>query len=672
MNFLYPQFLWALSALSIPLLIHLFNFRRYKTIYFSNTAFLQSAQKNSKAINRLRQWLIMLARMLALAALVMAFAQPYLAESGVTATQQHKAVLYIDNSPSMKVTGQEGDLLNEARIKAVELLKTLPENFTYHIITNSFTQSGQRFYPRAEAIDKIDRIQTSHIFRTSREIQERVKGAIGNSGTDSSEVIHLFLISDFPKNVWSSSESFPAGWRLHPMPLRPLNPVNNIAIDSLWLDKPVLIKGLPQKLSVQIKNYDPNAAAQVPLELLLNDKRSAFGTVNIPAGGFAEQEFEFFPESEKAIKAEVRLKHGAYQFDNRFYAYMTVNQPKSVTISAPTPQPKNLQANFKDSIFTINVASTQALDYQNLPRQDLLILHGLQNLSDGLIASLRESFKAGRNVLLIPNNEHLTQFNALLRAFDAGTLQAEQEVTLRANALNYNDPYFKNAFVEEVKNPDLPTVKRYFKISSNRGYSLLTLENEQALITRVPIANGQLFISAVSISDSSSSLWHHPVARPLLMNAALYSGNAGSLYLQGGRHQAYQEITDVSNSETPLHILQNEQKLIPPQRQKGNRTQVFLPPGGLASGLYPVQRQDSTLGYLSVNVDTRESQAQLLNRQELIAELGIEEIAILEGKSASEGYALATSIQGVPLWKWFIGGALLFLALEMVFLKMKF
>lgn len=672
MSFLYPQFLWALTALSIPLLIHLFNFRRYKTIYFSNTSFLQSAQKNSKAINRLRQWLIMLARMLALAALVMAFAQPYLSDTNGAAAKHHKAVLYIDNSPSMKVAGQEGDLLNEARIKAVELLKTLPQSFTYHIITNSFTQSGQRFYPRTEAIDQIDKMETSHLFRTAHEIQERIKGAVGNTGADSNEVVHLFILSDFPKNAWSTTPSFPPGWRLHPMPLQPLNPVENVAIDSLWLDKPVLIKGLPQKLTVRIKNYGSGKASNIPVQLMLNGKRSAFSSVNIPAGGFAEEEFEFYPENEKALKAEVRIEHGAYHFDNRFYAYMPVNKPKNVTITAPNPQPKTLVANFKDSIFNITVTSTQALDYQSLSQQDLIIIHGLESISDGLIASLRQSFKAGRNVILIPNNDNLAPFNTLLGALKAGKLQPQQEIKLRANALNYRDPYFKNTFVEEVDNPDLPVVRRYFGLQSNSGYTLLSLENGQPLVVRVPIENGQLFISAVSIADSASSLWRHPVARPLLMNAALYSGRAGSLYLQGGRQQAYQEINDPGQSESPLHLLINEQQLIPPQRHQGNRTRVFLPPGGVASGLYAVQRKDSTMAYLSVNVDARESEAHLLNRQDIAQKLGIAESAILESSNASGSYTLATSIEGVPLWKWFIGGALLFLALEMLFIKIKF
>ena len=41
MKFLYPEFLWALTVLAIPILIHLFNFKRYKTLYFSSLNFIK-------------------------------------------------------------------------------------------------------------------------------------------------------------------------------------------------------------------------------------------------------------------------------------------------------------------------------------------------------------------------------------------------------------------------------------------------------------------------------------------------------------------------------------------------------------------------------------------------------------------------------------------------------
>ncbi|MCX6185937.1 MAG: BatA domain-containing protein, partial [Bacteroidetes bacterium] len=78
MQFVYPGFLFALFAISIPIIIHLFNFRRYKKIVFSDIRFLkQVIEKNQKQQN-IKNWLVLLCRILAISFLVIAFAQPYL------------------------------------------------------------------------------------------------------------------------------------------------------------------------------------------------------------------------------------------------------------------------------------------------------------------------------------------------------------------------------------------------------------------------------------------------------------------------------------------------------------------------------------------------------------------------------------------------------------------
>ncbi|MBK6884084.1 MAG: BatA domain-containing protein [Flavobacteriales bacterium] len=78
MSFLHPAFLWALTALAIPVLIHLFQLRRFKRIDFPNVRFLAEISQQTRARKKVQHWLVLLARLLALACLVLAFAQPYL------------------------------------------------------------------------------------------------------------------------------------------------------------------------------------------------------------------------------------------------------------------------------------------------------------------------------------------------------------------------------------------------------------------------------------------------------------------------------------------------------------------------------------------------------------------------------------------------------------------
>ena len=78
MSFLNPYLLWGLLAVSIPVIIHLFNFRRFRRIYFTNVKFLEELQQQTRRQSQLRHILVMILRMLAITSLVLAFAQPYI------------------------------------------------------------------------------------------------------------------------------------------------------------------------------------------------------------------------------------------------------------------------------------------------------------------------------------------------------------------------------------------------------------------------------------------------------------------------------------------------------------------------------------------------------------------------------------------------------------------
>src|SRR6056297_3586351 len=115
MQFLVPVFLTALAALAIPIIIHLFHFRRFKKVYFTNVRFLREVKEETSSRSRLRNILVLLARLLALAALVLAFAQPYLKQSGNVQKGSKAVSIFIDNSFSMDALSQDVPLLDKAK-----------------------------------------------------------------------------------------------------------------------------------------------------------------------------------------------------------------------------------------------------------------------------------------------------------------------------------------------------------------------------------------------------------------------------------------------------------------------------------------------------------------------------------------------------------------------------
>ena len=75
MQFLYPSFLWALGLIAGPMIVHLFHFRRFRTVYFTNVRFLREVQEETSNRRKIRNLLVLLARCLAVVGLVLAFGQ---------------------------------------------------------------------------------------------------------------------------------------------------------------------------------------------------------------------------------------------------------------------------------------------------------------------------------------------------------------------------------------------------------------------------------------------------------------------------------------------------------------------------------------------------------------------------------------------------------------------
>ncbi|MFB6307563.1 MAG: BatA domain-containing protein, partial [Flavobacteriales bacterium] len=177
MKFLYPQFLWGLSAIVIPVIIHLFNFRRYKRTYFSNIKFLQDVQQKTRSRSQLKHLLVLLARILAVCFLVLAFAQPYIPSNTEKAafTGEKAIAIYIDNSFSMNGKSQNGRLLDIAKQRAIDIANSYKPTDKFLLLTNELKGDHQHLISRQEFIDKVEDIEISSLTRNISNIATRQK-----------------------------------------------------------------------------------------------------------------------------------------------------------------------------------------------------------------------------------------------------------------------------------------------------------------------------------------------------------------------------------------------------------------------------------------------------------------------------------------------------------------
>src|SRR5882757_1755887 len=199
MHFLYPAFLFALVSLAIPVIIHLFNFRKYQKVYFSNVQFMKEIQEQQSYRRNLKERLILAARLLALTFLVLAFAKPYIpGQNAVNAGKQQAVSIFVDNSYSMQTLNREGTLLDEAKRRAKEIASAYTVNDRFQLLTQDFEGKHQRLLSREEFNDAVDAVKISPRSRNLQQIISRQQNLL-NMQTGTNRLV--YIVSDFQKNI---------------------------------------------------------------------------------------------------------------------------------------------------------------------------------------------------------------------------------------------------------------------------------------------------------------------------------------------------------------------------------------------------------------------------------------------------------------------------------------
>ena len=193
MNFQNPTFLWALLLLAIPLIIHLYNFRQYKKVVFSNLAMLKEIQTQSSKTRQIKKWLILASRMLALAALILAFALPFI-PSKITQSGRQLVSIYIDNSESMRAEGENGQLFENAKNTAREIIQNLSPDAEIQILNNDLSPYSSHVHTSENAIKLLDDMTISYYPNDFSKIVQKISAKYSSEGYASQ---HTFAISDF-------------------------------------------------------------------------------------------------------------------------------------------------------------------------------------------------------------------------------------------------------------------------------------------------------------------------------------------------------------------------------------------------------------------------------------------------------------------------------------------
>lgn len=672
MRFLSPGFLFALLTIVIPVIIHLFNFRKFRKVYFSNVRFLKNVQIQTSSRQHLKDRLILAARILGISFLVFAFARPYIPVADQqNAFQQEVLSIYIDNSYSMEAVNKEGTLLDEAKRRAREIASAYSLNDKFQLLTNDFGGKYQRLLSLEEFQTAVDEVSISPANRKMDQIISRQKDVFLKEPNSRKTI---YLISDFQKNMLPAA-TIPADSTIKTRLIRlNSNAQPNISIDSVWFSTAIHKPGDSEKLVVRLRNNSDEEAVNIPVKLQVNKVQKAIANMTIKPRSTATDTLNFSGLASGWQEAELEITDFPVVFDDKFYFSFNVQSSLSLLIINGAKENEYLNSVYRSDPFfkVVNVAAGN-INYSGLAEYPMIIMNEVAEISDGLGQQLINYIRNGGNLIVFPGLEN---DQSSLKKFlsSAGTdvpvqvLNAESKVSI----INLGHPVFQGVFENIPKQIDLPVAKKYIRYSSQTNTNrqvLLEMPGRVSFFSEYRLGSGKIYLSAVPLSSETSNFARHSVFVPIMYQTALLSLRNQNLFYKLNREQQI-ELPKISlNSNQTLKLRNEKFEAIPDLRQNENFSQIYIADQIKQAGNYQLLKNDSLIAVLSFNEAGLESDMSYASDEQIKELFPKQKIEILNTDPGSLTNAVKSINQGTSLWKVCLILALVFFAAEILLIR---
>jgi hypothetical protein len=678
MSFVFPQFLWFLSLLAIPILIHLYRFRRYKTLYFSSLQFLKKVDQETRSTKSVKHLLLLISRLLLLASIVIAFAQPFIPSGDKGAENGRPALLiYLDNSFSMTQKGVEGELFSEAREAARRIIQKAPNNSIILLLSNAMSGNEQRFVSKAEAEDRLDKLKIEAFSRNLGDIialqqkcikqYQQEKEAIGQA--------QVVLLSDFQKNAVNLT-----GVQLDT--LHAYFPVKfvaqeqvNISIDSVWFTEPNTKYDKVNELNIRLKNFGEkeylNAQVNLNIGQLNKDIYLDIPSKESVVTTFSYTELKSLGTTNKR-SAKLSLRDGALNFDNEFFFNYEVIEQANVLIVNGPDSVSNIRALYNlDDFFQSKSVDQFRLTKNELKGQNLIVLNGVNEISSGLLRDLQD-FKYAQGTLLFFPGTKLSTSSWNMAAAQLGLPLFSQVNTsgLKIQSIAYQDVFFKPVFDSKPTNLSINTVLKSYNVQSNQSIPLVKFQNGQALFSSS--LDRKAFAFSTALKDSFSQLVKNDLFVSTLLRTGEMSSSTKPLFMVTASDSKYP--IDIDEKQSPPHLRMNEFDFIPQIERKGSQSYISLkgvdPSSPLKAGQYKlVSTTDSST--IALNYNRQESDIQSVNNEKLVESLSQKGLKNIYPQLVNNGQSSWNINIEKPreYWRWFLIVGLFFLLVEMALIR---
>ena len=669
MNFINPSFLFALFAVSIPIIIHLFYFRRFKTIYFSDIRFLKSVKQDKQSKNNLKHLIILLLRIFTISSLIFAFSRPFIPIKENNRLNRSKNInIFIDNSMSMESEGKEEKLIETAKRIGREIIENYGSNKEFRILTNDQTLKQQQFLNKEQATEIINQIEVTHKTANINQSLNWLEKRQDDPYSD------FYIISDFQKS--SFNKDLFSEDTLNNYFLLPQTAVenSNVYIDSVWLSAPVINYGESITLNVRINNLSDKEIKSGTVKLYINDRQKAISTYNISENSSTKSEINFTISEKGWNKCKLKIEDYPITFDDTYYFAFMVKERFDILSIANNNDNRYLSNVFStESYFNFQTVNIKNINQSELQSFDVIILDEITEIPASLISSLSDFVRDGGNLVVIPPAiSKIGDLNSFLQRFQINIFTEQNTGKFQVKDINTESYIFQGILEEDQGSKNLRTVKaskiwwRNSRISSE--LSLLKWNNGQDLLSYQAYEKGNIFIFDIPLSEDWSNITSEWLFTPIMFKISLLQRQHGDLSYQIGKDLTYNIIRNNRNLDNAVEVSYMDKQFIPQQRITNGRTTIYLDNNFDKAGFYEINGEPEEV--IAMNLSRKESELNFITKKELKEISGKDNIILLDIHPGELKNEINKLKNGIELWKYFIVLALIFIIIEILLLRL--
>ncbi len=587
----------------------------------------------------------------------MAFAQPFIPSASL-GTASNKVAIYLDNTYSMTNEIEDNISAFDLALNYInKITEVYPTSTSYKLITNDFDPSSNSYKSANEIKELLTEIRLTGVSRTAEEIYERVK----DRGI--AEPKDVFWLSDFQKSTLGKEEvNLDSLTDLNLVPFE-FNSINNLYIDSLYLDNPFMIGDQQVKLNVVVANKGSKEVDDLGIKVYIDSVQSATATMDIQPND--KQLITFDLAFNNTSEGRISIEEFPVTFDNDFY--FVINNAKKIRVLEifQNRSERYIQGVFgNEKLFQFESYDVSNLDYSLLSKADLVVVNGLSEITSSLASVINNRIEAGSHFLIIPSiNPDLNSYKAVVSLSRIGLASQSPKTALASPDLN--NPFFENVFEESKQRIAMPEAIQILDLGNDRN-ALLKFQNGSPFLTEP--RKGMYVLASPLITDYST-FQNHALFVPVMYRMAAESAvGLGKLFYFVDDDYISLNVDSLA-ADNVFKLSNSSSEIIPPQRVINNSVLIEIPKFALEAGFYKLNLADQNITTLAFNNSPLESDL----RQLPIDDLG----SLFKGKysviSVSNEMAFSKAVEnkyiGESLWKYAVLLALLFLLAEVLLIR---